>query len=69
MIKDKILKLSKKWRTYNQIADAIQPIQSNYQSIERRIRLMANEGLLDSQSIIAKLDGRHKKFKQFRRAK
>ena len=69
MIQDKILKLSKKWRTYNQIADAIQPISSNYQSIERRIRYMANEGLLESQDIIAKLDGRYKKFRQFRRVK
>ena len=67
--KEKIMGLSKKWRTYNQICDALGKCTYNYGTIERTVRELVNGGELETRTVTKKIEGVTKRYSEFRRVK
>ena len=65
--KEEILKLNKKWRTYNQLCNELDTKSFNYGTIERTTRVLVQEGKLDTRIKTVKFEKSTKRFSEFRK--
>lgn len=67
-VKEHVMSLSKKWRTYDQIgAEVKEKCRASYETIARNVRLLVNEDLLEGKLMKIKEDKNTTIFKLFRR--
>ena len=67
-VKEAILKVSKKWRTYEQLETDVKPLTlSSHETIGRTVRWLQADRLIESKTKVLDFKGNRKSIKVFRK--